>query len=381
MLVFFENAWHVFAAVLVLLLGLIIALIQKKIFGVPQKRAIILYFWHTFFCIFYFWYSVNNAADAKTYYFNSLTYDGGLNFGSLGVYYVTSFFTQVLNMSYGNVFLVFNIFGFVGLIALASALQHVTRNSRSDIQRLSILFLFLPGLSFWSVAIGKDAFTFMGAGLATWAALDFQRRLSALAISLVLYLIPRPHMAGILLLSFSFALLLSSRLGLYKKLSLLIILVPLTIVGIQLGMNHAGLESVTDLAEIEEYFDGRQQVNLGGGSSVDIASMPLLAKLLTYLLRPLFFDATGILGLIVSFENFVLLALCLAVALRRKRTPSNLGRFEFSFYILFVGISWLVLSSSTANLGIAVRQKIMFLPMLVVVLFSVWQGRSSTKLS
>ena len=375
MLVFSENAWHVIVAAVVFFAGMALAVSQKRVFCVPHKRALALYFWHSFFCIVYFWYSLSNSADATNYFLSSLTYDMGFKFGTAGINYFASFFTQGLGFSYGNMFLVFNIFGYLGLLAFGSTLQHVTRNSRRDIQRFSILILFLPGLSFWSSALGKDALTFMGAGLITWAVLDLGRRIPAVIVGALCFLVPRPHMAGVLLLSLCFALLVSSRLGFYKKLALLAVTMPLTIVGVQFGLSYAGLEDPTNLNEIGQYFETRQSKNLDGGSSVDIASMPLALRMIAYLFRPFFFDAGGILGLVVSFENLALVSLIAAVVLRKNQRRSTLGKFEFAFYSIFVCISWFILANSSANLGIAIRQKIMFLPMLIVLIFSIWHGR------
>lgn len=377
MLTFVDNGWHVFAGLMIFLGGLAGAFAQKRLFEVPRVRAILLYFWHTLFCIFYFWFSLNNTADSTSYYLHSVDYDLGFRFGTAGVYYFVSFFTQVMNLSYGNVFLIFNVLGYIGLLSFASALQSVTANSRRDIKKFSVLFLFLPGVSFWSTAIGKDAITFMGAGLITWAILNLSRRWPAVVLSSFFFLVPRPHMAGIVLLSFCIALFFSSNTGIAKKIALLIVALPISVIGVQFGLSYAGLGDASDLSDVNEYFETRQGHNLGGGSSVNIAGMPVPMRMFTYLFRPLLFDAGGMLGLVVSIENLMLLTLCLAVAFRTKRTKSTLVRFEFYFLLLFVAASWFILSNTTANLGIAIRQKTMFFPMLIVLLFSIWQG--STK--
>jgi len=340
--------------------------IQKRLFRVPQKRALLLYFWHTFFCVFYFWYSLNNTSDSTLYYLISHSYDRGFKFGTSAIYYFVSFFTQGLNLSYGNVFLIFNIFGYIGLLALASALQSIVINSHHIVKKLSVLFLFLPGMSFWSSAIGKDAITFMAAGLTTWAAINLSRRWPAIAISALLFLVPRPHMAAILLLCFCIALLLSSRIGTFKKMMFLAIALPLSAVGVQFGLLYAGLDDVSD---VQTYVEDRQNHNLGGGSSVDIAGMSVPMRMFTYLFRPLFFDGLGALHVVVSIENLMLLILFLATSLKSKINCIPFTRFEVIFYSAFTVVCWVVLANTTANLGIAIRQKTMFLPILISLLF------------
>lgn len=370
MLTFADSAWHIFTNTIIFLAGLSIAIAQRRVFKIPHRRAVVLYLWHTFFCLSYFWYSLDNPADAKRYYLYSLNYVDGFNFGTDGITFLVSPFTQLFQLSYGGAFLLFNIIGYIGMLALASALRTVTVNSSRTIKKLSILVLFIPGLSFWSAAIGKDAVTFMGAGIATWAALDIRRRASALAFSAFLFLVPRPHMAGILLVSIAFAMLVSSQTGIYKKVFILALSVPVSILAVQFGLQYAGLGDVSGMNDVADYFDQRQDYNLEGGSSVDISGMSVPLRLLTYLFRPLFFDANGILGLFVSFENLFLLLIFSAATFKLKSTRSTLERFEITFFLLFSVASWFVLANTTANVGIAIRQKWMFLPMLLVLAFS-----------
>ncbi|OWL86390.1 hypothetical protein [Halopseudomonas aestusnigri] len=377
MLVFADTAWHVISAFFIFFAGVFVAFAQRRIFQVSNGRAISLYLWHSFFCIFYIWYSLDNVADSRLYYLNSLEYEFDFSFGTSGIYFITALLSQGLGFSYGNAFLVFNIFGYIGLLAFASGVQEVTRNSSRYIRNFSVFFLYLPGLSFWSSAIGKDALTFMAAGLVTWAALDPGRRFPAIGLGAVLFLIPRPHMAGIFLIALCLALLVSSQMGAIKKLLLLLAAIPLSVAGVQFGLSYAGLGDATGVADITNYFEERQGYNLEGGSSVDIAGMSPPMRLFTYLFRPLFFDANSLLSFAVSLENLLLLLLFLVVAFRLKRTRSNLNRFAFAFYIFFVLGAWFVLANTTANLGIAIRQKTMFLPMLIVLLFSIWRGGSN----
>ena len=159
---------------------------------------------------------------------------------------------------------------------------------------------------------------------------------------------------------------------------LLAIIVPLSVVGTQFGLSYAGLGDASELSDINDYFEARQGHNLDGGSSVDIAGMSVPLRLFTYVFRPLLFEANGILGLVVSIENLALLLLVLVAFFRKKGTRSNLSRFTVMFYFIFIMISWFVLANTTANLGIAIRQKSMFLPMLVVLLFSMWRGKPNS---
>lgn len=372
MLIIADSAWHVFSGLIVFLAGLWLALAQKRIYSVGHRLAVFFYLWHTAFCLYYFQYSLTNIADATNYYLFSLTYDLGPEFGTRGIYFLTSFFSAGLGMSYGGTFLVYNVIGFIGMLAFASALQEVTRGASALARQVSLLLILLPGLSFWSAAIGKDALSFMAAGLATWGALNLSRRYPALVVATLAFLLARPHMAGILLASVTLALLFASRVGLIKKALLLLVALPSAAVAVTFGAQFAGLGDATSAQDIAEYFEERQGHNLGGGSSVDIAGMSFPMRLLTYLYRPFFFDSGGLMGLAVSIENLiiVLVSLC-ALGLWLLGRKSQLGGFALMFFIVFSAAALFVLANTTANLGIAIRQKWMFLPMLLVLSVSI----------
>lgn len=371
MLTFSDTAWHVVSNLIVFLIGCWVAIVQVRTFAVRQKQAILFYLWHTGFSIFYFYYSLNGGSDSANYYIFSFSDSLDFALGTIGIYYLTSFFSLGMGMSYGGTFLVYNLFGFIGMLAFAAALRQVAAACGKIAQRLSLLLILLPGLSFWSSAIGKDALTFMAAGLATWGALNNRRRYPALILAALAFLLARPHMAGILLVSVTLALLFSQRIGLIKRVVLLALMIPTAFAGVGFGLEYAGLEDASSIADVNNYFELRQGYNLGGGSSVDIASMSVPMRLVTYLFRPFFFDAGGMLGLVISVENTLLAAVILyAITMRLGGRRSQLDLFPFIFFVVFSTVSWLVLANTTANLGIAIRQKWMFLPMMLVLAYS-----------
>ncbi|MGC8121871.1 hypothetical protein ACP2AU_15435, partial [Marinobacter sp. VGCF2001] len=107
------------------------------------------------------------------------------------------------------------------------------------------------------------------------------------------------------------------------------------------------------------------------GGRVDIASMSLPVQLFTYLFRPLFFEARSVFALAAAIDNLILLGLFVfggIALLRGKKTGLGENRVFMWAYAL---CAWLILAMTSANLGIAVRQKWMFVPMLIFLLVSV----------
>lgn len=366
-----DSVWGVISGALAFFAGLLLIVRQRAWFGVPLNQALAFYCSHSAFCLFYFYYSLTGAADATGYFLRSLEYNGGPDVGTKGIYFLTSIFSSSLGMSYGGVFLVYNLFGFIGMLALAGALREILADSPRVARQVAILAMLTPGLSFWSAAIGKDALSFMAAGLAVWSAMHLDTRYPAIVISSLALLLVRPHISGILLGSLAIAAAFGARMSTTKKLIFVVVTIPAAIIGGAFGAQYAGLGDAAGVEDVEAYFQTRQSHNLGGGSAVDIASMSIPGRMMSYLFRPLFFDASGLLGLVVSVENLFLVVLfgyAAGVSFLGRR--SSLDSFALLFFLVYCAASWFVLANTTANLGIAIRQKWMFLPMLFAIAFS-----------
>jgi hypothetical protein len=106
-------------------------------------------------------------------------------------------------------------------------------------------------------------------------------------------------------------------------------------------------------------------------SGIDITSYGLPMQVFTFLYRPLFFDAPGMLGLIVSVENVFYLLLTLK--LMNWRGVNFL--FTSNFLVKTALFSFLTVTIALAqiagNLGLAIRQKsqVMILFLFVIIAF------------
>ena len=304
---FADTVWHIFSVFFVLLLGVLVAFFQYGFFRVPKRLALYLYSWHTVLCFFYYLNSLSNAADSNGYFLNSFYFNSIPIPGTSAVTFLTSIFTQYLGQSYGGVFLVFNIFGYVGVLAFASVVLWLTNASNRNVRLWSVCIIFLPGLSFWSSAIGKDSLFFLGVCLACWASMDLAQRNLAIIFSGLLLFIVRPYAATILFISLALTTLITFRKLTFSRLFILfaIILVALFSVFILLGI--LGLEISLSFSAIGDFVAYRQTLNMDGGLGVDIASMSVVMRMFTYLFRPLFFDVGGLFGVIIGIENLILL--------------------------------------------------------------------------
>lgn len=368
----FNTPWHLFSIGIVFLIGAVIAISLRSTFNCTSARSLTIYIWHTIFSIIYALYIVNYGGDAFGYYRASLL--GGIEFdwGTRGVEILTSFLTQYFGLSFLGASLVFQIFGFIGLLAFDAGLRDVTKNKPKQVRRLATLIVFLPSISFWSSGLGKDSLSFMAMGLALWAAMNLNRRVALMVIAVLVMLFVRPHMAGMMVIGLAGSFVLQRKASIAQRVVFGTAALAATAVLIPMGLNYAGVGEDASSTDVMTYIEGRQAENLDGGSSVDIASMNLPMKLFTYLFRPMPFEANSIFSLLASVDNLILLYLFVVGihAVVKKPLPTHLLAHNRMFMWIYCVLAWAILAMTTANLGIAVRQKWMFVPMLMFLLIS-----------
>lgn len=357
--------------VLVYLLGLLAALAVGRRLRLPKGRTAVLYVWHSFFCVLYALYALTNGADALVYYAKAAQGEFIWSVGTGAVVSIATLFVTGLQLPFLGACLLFNIFGTVGLLAFDATLRTVTANKSALIRRLATVITFLPSVSFWSAALGKDSLAFMATGLALWAAMNMKRRTFLMAAAIGVMILVRPHIAGTMVIALTASVVVQRRIPLPQRLLLGTAALGATLAMIPFAMNYAGVGEGAGADELMSYVEQRQSVNTQGGSSIDIASMSLPLQLYSYLFRPLPFEASSIFALAASTDNIILLFLFIAGSLNmlRRRKPSVEGNRAFMW--CFALLAWLILSMTTANLGISVRQKWMFAPMLIVLWISV----------
>jgi hypothetical protein len=366
-----QSILQIFDSIIIFVLGSLISYKCAKVFCLNFKRGLLLYAWHTIFSVVYLWYALNFGADALGYYEAGLSGRVDFNVGTAGIEFLTMLLVQDLGLSTLGTFLVFNIFGVVGLLAVDSCLQMAARDKPKYLIYLANIVIFLPSMSFWSSAIGKDSVSFMATGLALWAALALQKRWLLMVLAIVIMFLVRPHMAGIMVFSCCLDILLSRYTSLPKKIVFIALASVAATLVLPSALRYAGVGEAIASEEIMDYVGRRQAYNTEGGGGIDIASMSLPMQLFTYMFRPIIFEATTVFAFVAAIDNLVLVFLFAlgGWSLFRGR-KSGLGESRV-FLLAYAMLAWVVLAMTTANLGIALRQKWMFAPMLIFLLISV----------
>lgn len=357
------------------ILTLIILIISYTVvlsIGAKQKQDIgkvtLLFLWHTLFSVAYFLFSLFNVSDATNYYKKSVA-NAVFEFypGTPFVSYVASFISQGLDASYLNTTLFFNLIGSIGLILLYLSVKDYLKSFRW----YWFLILFMPSMSFWSASLSKDSISFFAGCLFLYAVTTSKKTIILMPIAFFAMFMVRPHIGALILASYVVYFIIRARVHIFFKL----VTIPAIIFGLLLSISFVEQYIGLDESSVDGYSDyitGREGANSRGGSSIDISSMSYPMKMFTYIFRPLPFEAHNITSLITSIENVILISLFLFVLFKSK---FNLKPFIhdknlwlFSYFMLTCSI----LALTTANLGIATRQKWMFMPVIIYLLIYVF---------
>lgn len=371
------DIFQTIESLIVFSFGLLIAMFVRRWFGQNRCRVFFIYAWHTFFSLIAIIYTINHVGDGIGYYewANAMNYDVG--FGSRSVVLLAAFFVHVFAFSFVNVSLVFNVIGTVGLLAFDSALQAVVLHRSRWVRNLATCIVFLPSISFWTSILGKDSLAFLAGNLFLWSSINLRSRILLAMFSIVLMLAVRPHVACIMMIALMFAILLGDIYTDRRRIILGILAVTVCFVLIKFGISYALSYSKTEVMSsidgLIEYVQMREAANMHGTWSIELSSMSLPEKMFAYLFRPALNEVSNIYESAAGVDNILLFSVVLLSIWNffySAVTEFHIRKSIFSFCIgLYVILAWVILSVTTANLGVSLRQKWMFVPGLLCILF------------
>lgn len=242
------------------------------------------------------------------------------------------------------------------------------------------LALLLPSSLFWSSAIGKDALAQLFIGL---TALGFAKVCRSVDAGSILtcgagvagVLAVRPHIAAMLAVALTLPFALGRTVRGWKKLVGKVVLVPLLIAASLLIISQAkefvGIENNDAQVGLETADRLTRSTQIGGSAFNSDQLWPVrLAESPFLMFRPFPWEVHNGLAAVASLEAFGLLWFAwkrrsvLAAALRSWRQPF------VGFVLVYSTIFSLAFAATTSNFGILVRERIMMLPLVLMLLCS-----------
>jgi hypothetical protein len=347
-----------------------------------------LFWYHLFLSFVYYIYAVFNPSDSKQYFRKIETFYRGPEWSD---FYGTSTtfiewvgfpFIQNLGFTYEAMMALFSFFGFIGFIFFYKFFREriIFKNSLWGYDLLTLFFL-LPNLHFWSGSFGKGSFIFLGIGLLFYSLNNIPKRYVVIIIGALITYHIRPHILLVILASSLIGFTFSSK-GLGWGIKIFMIAISATALAYiyQDVLSMVGLETETLLDEGLN-MDKRASDLSYATSGIDILQMSLPEQVFTFLFRPLFFDAPGLLGIIVSFENVFLLLITLIFI--SKGGVMYIIRGDFAVktaFFSFITVS-IALAQISGNLGIAIRQKSQVMILFLFVIIQMYDDKKKQAFS
>lgn len=364
------------AGVLFLVVGFFVAVLMGVMRTLGSRYLpVVLYLYHVGFTLFYYAYSLSHPADVHRYYSMATTTGTvKLSFGTHAIVWLLSKMHALFPVTLFDSTFFFQLSGFFGLCLLVQAVIEVSPAALSPRARQVVtLLVFLPGLHFWTVSVGKDGLVFLGLVVVLWGLIRSARRWPWMLAGWLLVFAIRPHIAAFVLVALVAAVLSSREVG--SRLKLLVVGVATfgAVVFVPILMRYLKIPTFS-FAALSRFFADRCADFQASATTLDVSDYSFLLKVFTFHFRPLFFDAPGVMGLIVSVENVALL--CMTLFLFRT-TFIDLFRYSTNNLVyLFCLYFWLIATVpfvlTIANLGLAIRQKLMFFPFLFVLFTSTY---------
>jgi hypothetical protein len=338
-----------------------------------------LYVYHILLSLAYFGYILFNPSDSRAYYKKVITDFRGDSWSS---FYGTSTtfiewlaypFIKYFGFSFEAMMALFSFFGFLGFIYFYIFFKENIRARHTFLgYNLVTLIFFLPNLHFWSSSLGKGSVIFLGIGLFFYGISNMKQRIIPLILGAVITYHVRPHVMLVMLVSSAAGFIFST-----KQISLSWRLLFLFSASIAFFFIYKDVLNMVGIDEEEFLSQGlnlthRARELTKATSGVDITQYSLPMQVFTFLYRPLFFDAPGALGLIVSFENvfYLIISLKLLSSIKGWRYLFTGNFLSKSAFFSFLTVS-IALAQIAGNLGLAMRQKsqVMILFMFVILSF------------
>ncbi len=359
-----------------LLSYILIGFVEQRFSGVDRKFTLTLFFFHSGLALCYYLYALYNPSDSLGYFRGATLMNKGENwFDYFGIStqfieFISFFLVNKLGFTYEACMATFSWFGYMGFLFFYIFFKERIKATPTvfGFDGIKLIFL-LPNLHFWSSSLGKGSIIFFGFGLFFFALLRPGVRLWAFLLGGWIIFQIRPHIFYVVLIAIALGYTFSTKgVGILSRILVLGLASFLLFYIYEDILTLTGLESES----IADPLISHRASELSKATSgIDITNYSIPEKLFAFCFRPLFFDAPGVLGFIVSFENLFYLVFFLN--LLRPRAMAYLFTSDAivkTCFLTFCGVAF-ALSQISGNLGLAMRQKsqVMILMMFVILKF------------
>ena len=341
------------------------------------KKMNILFFYHLLFGATYYIYAYFNNSDSHRYFSRPAgTIHSWFNFFGLETRFIDFIsypFIKGLGFSYEMIMLLFTYIGFWGFVFAYLFFKENIKQKIIVFKRIDLLtlILFLPNMHFWTASLGKGAPIFLGLMLFAYSFKYPKERFAGLFIGSILIFCIRPHIFLLVALGAVVGIMTGQeKISFRKKLAIFSILFLGFFLIKDQVLGVMNLEHSTNLwTDFLKFAQHRSNDLSTSGSGVNMVNYSFPEKIFTFWFRPLFYDAPGVLGVIVSIEN--LIYLLLFIKLLKKEFFTYIWKASKNVkmsLVLFLTTS-LAMTFIMSNLGIIIREKSMVMYFMFYVIY------------
>jgi len=352
--------------IIVISISLYLTIFIGRKINLGPNLSVLIFSMHTFYCVLYWYlYTQVGYADAVMYFNLSLVNDFNWRSGTNFIISLTKVFTDIVELNMLNTFLVFNMLGVVGMQFLLRVLLDIWPKFGIVSSYMPYFIILLPGQSFWSSAIGKDGVAYLSISILLYG--FHTNKYIYIIASIILMSLIRPHISLVMTVTGLIVFVISR---VHRKLSKYVFIL-FCICSLYFGLNFAldflGINSFS-IANIISFINSREALEMSGGSSYNIQGKVFIQRAYNFMYAPLFFDAKNPAAIIFSIENLFILIFSIKYILFNllsllKKISSPIILYSMAYSAVLIAI----MSITTTNIGIGLRQKYMILPFLFVL--------------
>ncbi len=322
---------------------------------------------HYVITLVYMLYAFATRSDSFEYYDRSAEETDWFVFwesGTLFVRFLTWPFSHAMGASFISTMLIFSYFGFMACgywyLAIKENIRYLP-TVWSGMTWAEIVML-LPNIHFWSASIGKGAIMFFGIAIYAYGLSRFNKRIVYMVVGMFLTYMIRPHLTLVMAMGTGLGIMMAGKsLPWYLRLLLTLVAAGFAAYFFQGTIEFTGLEQ----NQLDRFLEHRTQELGKADSGVDISNYSLPMKLFTFWFRPLFVDAPGAFGYIVSFENLLYIYMLFIIVGKGFRSFAGWNGWYKSCLFIFI-LASIILAQVSGNLGIAMRQKAQLMPLFFI---------------
>jgi hypothetical protein len=320
----------------------------------------------------YYIFVQTSDADTKLYYYDVYGfYDDGFGLGTLAVVFVTQWLKGAIGGTYLDYFFLYQMLGVWGLALVMRTMEEAAAALDTQLQPAMLALMFLPGMYFWTSAIGKDAPLFLACALAIWSSFRISSRWFWFGIALAIMILIRAHVALLTVGSFALALVAGQGVPIAAR----ILLGGAAAVSAFFMFGRLQAELNVDLSSVGSIATFVEQQTEAATRGVDntLANASFPVKLFSLLYRPLFFDAGGLFGLVASVQNALMIVFTVFLARNIKLWAELFrGSLAIRFATIQTAALFFMLAFMYYNVGLGLRQREMATPALLIIICTVW---------